>query len=150
MSTHPFLARLGIESPIIQGPMSGGGSTPELAAAVSNAGGMGSLGAAYLSPDQIVAAIRKTRSLTDKPFAVNIFAGGWQTELTADTAPMMDVMAHVHEALGLQVPQMPTASPDPFPAQLDAVLQEQPAVCSASPSAFPMRTIWRGCISVAS
>jgi nitronate monooxygenase len=45
--------RLGIEHPIIQAPMAGGPTTAELVAAVSNAGGLGSLGAAYLTPDQI-------------------------------------------------------------------------------------------------
>jgi len=130
MDAHPFLARLGIELPIIQGPMAGGGSTPELVAAVSNAGGMGSLGAAYLTPDQIVEAIRKTRSLTARPFAVNLFAGSWQADNAVDPAPMLDLMAQAHAALGMAAPKLPTIPPDPFPAQLEAVLQERPAVFS--------------------
>ena len=74
---NELLNRLGIQHPIIQGPMGGGPSTPELVAAVSKAGGLGSLGAAYLTPDQITNAIQRIRSLTAQPFSVNLFAGGY-------------------------------------------------------------------------
>jgi len=49
---------LDIKHPILQAPMAGGPTTPDLVAAVSNAGGLGSLGAGYLTPDQIRSAIR--------------------------------------------------------------------------------------------
>ncbi len=68
-----FADLLGIEHPIIQAPMAGGPSTPELVAAVSDAGAVGSLGAGYLSPDQLDADIRKVKSITNKPFSVNLF-----------------------------------------------------------------------------
>jgi nitronate monooxygenase len=64
---------IGVEHPIIQAPMAGGPTTPELVAAVSNAGGLGSFPGGYLSPDELDTAIRKIRSLTGKPFAVNLF-----------------------------------------------------------------------------
>lgn len=63
---------LGIEYPIIQAPMAGV-STPELAAAVSNSGGLGSLGAGASGVEQTRAMIRATRSLTGRPFNVNLF-----------------------------------------------------------------------------
>ena len=62
---------LGIEYPILLAGM-GGASIPALAAAVSNAGGLGVLGAAACSPDQLRSWIRQTRELTDKPFGVNL------------------------------------------------------------------------------
>jgi nitronate monooxygenase len=65
--------RLGIRLPIVLSPMAGP-STPELAAAVSNAGGLGSLAGATLSPDDLRTAIGRTRALTKEPFAVNVFA----------------------------------------------------------------------------
>ena len=62
---------LGIEYPIIQGAMGFVGG-PRLAAAASNAGGLGVLATWGISLDQLRRDIRETRSLTDKPFAVNI------------------------------------------------------------------------------
>lgn len=61
---------LGIKHPILLAGM-GGASVPRLAAAVSNAGGLGVLGAAACSPDQLREWIRETRSMTDKPFGVD-------------------------------------------------------------------------------
>ena len=61
---------LGVRYPIVLAGM-GGASVPRLAAAVSNAGGLGVLGAAACSPDQLRAWIRETRALTDKPFGVD-------------------------------------------------------------------------------
>ena len=71
MSLHTRICELfGIEVPIVLAGM-GGASTPALAAAVSNAGGLGILGAAVCGPDELRAWIRKTRELTDKPFGVD-------------------------------------------------------------------------------
>jgi NAD(P)H-dependent flavin oxidoreductase YrpB (nitropropane dioxygenase family) len=61
---------LGIRYPILLAGM-GRASNPELAAAVSNAGGLGVLGAASCGPNQLRAWIRRTRELTDKPFGVD-------------------------------------------------------------------------------
>ena len=61
---------LGIETPILLAGM-GGAATPELAAAVSNAGGLGVIGAAACGPEQLRAWIRRTRALTDRPFGVD-------------------------------------------------------------------------------
>lgn len=62
---------LGVEIPIIQAPM-GGAAGPELAAAVSNAGGLGTLPLWTLDLEATRSMIRATRALTDKPFAVNL------------------------------------------------------------------------------
>src|SRR6202011_904708 len=65
-------AKLGIEYPIIQGPL-GGLSSQRLTAAVSNFGGLGSFGAHGLAPEAIKEAIAEIRSLTSKPFAMNLW-----------------------------------------------------------------------------
>src|SRR5687767_9626755 len=65
--------KLKINYPIIQAPMLGV-STPEMAAEISNEGGLGSLPVGGLSPEATLDLIRKTKKLTDKPFAVNLFA----------------------------------------------------------------------------
>lgn len=61
---------LGIQYPIVLAGM-GGASTPELAAAVSNAGGLGVLGAAACGPNQLREWIQRTRALTSRPFGVD-------------------------------------------------------------------------------
>lgn len=110
--------------------MGGGPSTPELVAAVSNAGGLGSLGAAYLTPDQITDAIRRIRALTARPFNVNLFAGGWSTNPDFDAGPMIELLAEVHKRLGIPPPIAPKSAPDPFPSQLEAVLDAHPPIFS--------------------
>lgn len=67
-----LLAQLGIQHPVFLAPMAGV-TTPELAAAVSNAGGLGALGLGASSVEAAKAAILKTKQLTDKPFQVNFF-----------------------------------------------------------------------------
>ncbi|MEO6957201.1 MAG: nitronate monooxygenase [Antricoccus sp.] len=67
-------------TPIVQAPMAGV-CNPELAAAVCNAGGLGFLAAGYQSSDAMVEQIRRTRALTDRPFAVNLFVP--QPDVTA-------------------------------------------------------------------
>jgi nitronate monooxygenase len=63
-----------IEHPIVQAPMGGGPSTPALAAAVSNAGGLGFLAAGYLTIDAVRRDVEAVRGLTGRPFGVNLFA----------------------------------------------------------------------------
>jgi nitronate monooxygenase len=68
----PFLHRLGIELPIIQAPMAGV-STPEMAAAVSSAGGLGSIGVGSVDAQTTRQMIAALRARTDRPFQVNVF-----------------------------------------------------------------------------
>ena len=63
---------LNIKYPVIQSPMLGV-TTPQMAAAISNAGGLGSLPVGGLVPDRTLALIQQTKALTNKPFAVNLF-----------------------------------------------------------------------------
>ncbi|HTI12808.1 MAG TPA: nitronate monooxygenase [Puia sp.] len=70
---HEFTKRVGVNYPIVQAPMLGV-TTPEMVAAVSNAGGLGSLPVGGLSPEKTRTLIQQTKALTDKPFAVNFFA----------------------------------------------------------------------------
>src|SRR5208283_2249167 len=87
-------------------------------------------GAAYLTPDQLRDAIRHIRTLTSRPFNVNLFAGGWGTTEEADPGPMLELLAEIHQKLGLAPPVAPKPAPDPFPAQLEVVLDERPPIFS--------------------
>ncbi|EPQ5228946.1 NAD(P)H-dependent flavin oxidoreductase [Providencia stuartii] len=71
-NVNTFLQRLGLRYPIIQAPMAGV-STPALAAAVSEAGGLGSLGLGANSVEQARQLITQTQALTSKAFNVNLF-----------------------------------------------------------------------------
>ena len=64
---------LKIRYPIVQGPFGGGSSSIELAATVSNLGGLGSFGAQHLAPDQIRDLVVRLRERTAAPFAVNLW-----------------------------------------------------------------------------
>ncbi|WP_406202940.1 MULTISPECIES: nitronate monooxygenase [unclassified Streptomyces] len=76
--------------PIVQAPMAGGVSVPQLAAAVSEAGGLGFLAAGYKTADGMYQEIKQLRGLTGRPFGVNLFMP--QPEY-ADAAAV-DVYAH--------------------------------------------------------
>jgi nitronate monooxygenase len=125
-----FLSRLGIEHPIILAPMGGEPGTPELTAAVANAGGLGSIGAGYLSPDQIRRTVDRTRELTDRPLNINLFAGGYYTGPVGDPRPMLEILARVHQELGIAPPVLPPLQQNPFLEQLDAILELKPRVFS--------------------
>lgn len=70
--SNPLLAQLGIQLPLVQGPMNGA-STPAMAAAVSNAGGLGSLAVSLLAPAVIESSVAALRQQTERPFNVNLF-----------------------------------------------------------------------------
>ncbi len=67
-----LLQKLAIESPIVQAPMAGI-STPEMAAAVSNAGALGSIGIGSVDAENARRMIVDVRAKTDRPFQVNVF-----------------------------------------------------------------------------
>ena len=126
MARQALLERLGIEHPILLAPMAGSGGTPELAAAVSNAGGW-ALGGAYAKPDDIAAAIRSIRQFTDRAFNINLFAGGYAAGHDIDPRPMVDIVVAAHAKLGLPAPVLPPVPRDPFKEQLDVGSGRAPA-----------------------
>jgi nitronate monooxygenase len=73
MNMNDLMKLLSIKKPIIQAPMAGGAVTPRLAAAVSNAGGLGSIASGYLNPDVLETQLLEMKQQTDRPFQVNLF-----------------------------------------------------------------------------
>jgi nitronate monooxygenase len=124
-----FLARFGLAHPIIQAPM-GGFTTPKLVAEVSNAGGLGSIGAPYFSPEQIAREIADVRAMTSRAFSINVFAGGYAAENTVDPAPMLKLIGEIHGELGLPPPVLPPLGKIPVSAQIDAIVAARPPIFS--------------------
>ena len=74
LSSNPLCKLLDIRYPIIQAGMAGQ-TTAELVAAVSNAGGLGIVGATRMTPDQLLSTIKKIKKYTIKPYGVNLWLG---------------------------------------------------------------------------
>lgn len=128
---NALMQRLGLSKPVVLAPMAGGISTPQLVAAVSEIGGLGSLGAAYLTPDQIHAEARAVREQTQKPFAINLFAPQEVPQITTQQqAEAIAELAPPHAELGLAPPTLPQKVQEDFAAQFQAVLNAHPAVFS--------------------
>ena len=106
MSLHtPLCDLLGVKHPIMLAGM-GGVSYAELAAAVSNAGGYGVLGMAGRTPEFIREEMRKVKSLTDKPFGVDLLAASPES-LTASVEIIIEEGASSFVAgLGVPMPIM--------------------------------------------
>ena len=150
----PICDLLGIEYPIFLAGM-GGASTPKLAAAVSNAGGLGILGAAACQPDELRAWIAETRRLTSKPFGVDtLLPASVRREKPAgatgpsplDQVPKLQEFAREFMAKeGLALPHVERPQPAPgaergrravlskefFEAQMEVVIEERVPVYAA-------------------
>jgi nitronate monooxygenase len=128
-SDTPLSRLLGIRYPLIQAPMAGV-NTPELVAAVSNAGGLGSLGGASLGPDSFREQLAAVHELSDEPFAVNLFAPLDTPEAPEAVAGMLARLAPYRDALGLGPGEAPPHPEPPFEIQLEVLLERPPPVFS--------------------
>jgi nitronate monooxygenase len=128
---------LGVEYPIVQSGM-GGVAGPELAAAVSRAGGLGILGCAHVPPDEVRKRIRAVKALTDRPFGVNLLL---HTDMwpPADMSRVPDTVVSAvqtalnrfRERLGLAPSSTrPASLPDIVPASIEVILEERVPVFS--------------------
>ncbi len=100
---NPILSMLGITYPIVQGGMAWVAEA-NLAAAVSNAGGLGLIGAGAMPPDLLREQIRRCKTMTDKPFGVNIML----------MSPFVDQLAELVIEEGVQVVTTGAGSPGKY------------------------------------
>jgi nitronate monooxygenase len=122
--------RLGITHPIILAPMAGGPSTPELAAAVSNAGGLGTLGAGYLSATTLREEIAAVRRLTDRPFGVNLLVPPPATASVEAVARAQALLDAYRDELGLARSPAVSSAAESLEAQVDVVAEARIPVFS--------------------
>jgi len=133
----PICQLLGIEYPILQSGMAPIGG-PELAAAVSAAGGLGILGAAHLAPDEVRRRIREVRRRTSRPFGVNLLLHEqvWppvdaSTFSEQTTSAIHAVLNRMRTALGLAArTQPPPTRPNHVPGAIEVILEERVPVFS--------------------
>ena len=121
---------LGIEHPVVQAPMAGA-STPAMAIAVANAGGMGSLGCAMMTAEQLRAAAREVAAGTNGAVNFNFFVHEDPDLARHDRAPMQAALAPYYAAYGLGDPVAPKMGAPAFDdAMLEVLLACAPKVAS--------------------
>jgi nitronate monooxygenase len=112
-----------LDVPIVLAPLAGGPTTPQLAAAVADAGGLGFLAAGYLTAAALADQIRQTRELTSGPLGVNVFVPGGAAEHEAVTEYAALLAAEARQA-GVELGQ-PRFDDDDWDAKL-ALLTADP------------------------
>jgi nitronate monooxygenase len=125
---------LQLDHPVVQGPFGGGLSSVELAAAVSNAGGLGSFGAQHLSPEQLTETIEALRAHTGRPFNVNLWVSTHDVPEEEFTDAAWDAAVErrraLYEQVGVTPPARPRPSAHPFDVQVQALIAARPPVFS--------------------
>ncbi|MCH9631557.1 MAG: Nitronate monooxygenase [Chlamydiia bacterium] len=114
-----FTDKLSLTYPIIQAPMAGGPTTPELISCVSNFGALGSLGAGYMQPDVLDVTIKLIKEKTDRNFAVNLFIPSYAEAHPSSLEAMQKVLKPYADDLGVSLP-LPTK---PFVPNFDEQMQ---------------------------
>ncbi|PCF46480.1 NAD(P)H-dependent flavin oxidoreductase [Staphylococcus delphini] len=118
-----------IDYPIIQAGMAGS-TTPELVATVSELGGLGTIGAGYMTPAALEQEILKVKARTSKPFSVNLFVPESFSYTDAEVSAMNSFLAPYRQALNLEQPTIGEHDPAAFDRMIDIVIQQQVPICS--------------------
>lgn len=127
MDFKAFLHALPI--PILQSPMVGA-SSPEMAVAVSEAGGLGALGAGALAPADIEPAVAALRAATGRPFGVNLFINPVVAPGADGVDAALDRLAPWYAELGAALPARPNDYAPDFEGQFAALVRAAPAIAS--------------------
>jgi nitronate monooxygenase len=127
--------------PIIQAPMAGGATTVDLVVAVCEAGALGFIGAAHLTPPEIVEVSREVRARTSRPFGINLFVPLSSPDQPKDAVPMIERLAPFYAELGLPPPSLPELTRDTFSEQMAAALESGASVFSFTFGILPASTI---------
>jgi nitronate monooxygenase len=118
-----------LQHPIVLAPLAGGASTPELTAAVSEAGGLGFLASGYLSPEALEERMLRVRESTHAPFGVNLFVPG---DPDARAHGLDDYLRRIAPEAGRYGAELgePRYDDDAYSEKLGLIAAERPAVAS--------------------
>ena len=136
--------------PIIVAPMAGGPSTPELAAAGTNAGGLGFVPAGYLTADAFAERLAAARSLSSGPIGANLFAPQPSAGTPEDIERYAKALEPEAERYGAKLGE-PRFDDDHWAAKIDVLLDVRPDVASFTfgvPSAEECRRLRAAGITV--
>jgi nitronate monooxygenase len=125
-----FSEKLGLRLPLIAAPMAGGPTTPELVAACSAAGALGSFGFAYTQPEEMKKQAASVRAKTDRPFGINLFVSPQPAPVAAEAQrAALEAVAPYYKEFQLPKPE-PVSSPyaPDLEAQLAAIEAIKPRV----------------------
>lgn len=140
---------LQIEYPIIQAPMAGGVTTTELVSEVSNSGGLGMIGAGYMTPEQTRKQIKEIKQLTSRPFGVNLFVPEEFSVSQDEIIAAKKVLKPIREELNVTPghnPEIPEYQHyvETFNKLIQVIVEEKIPVCSFTfgiPSAEVIREL---------
>ncbi|WP_088042820.1 nitronate monooxygenase family protein [Bacillus sp. EAC] len=126
---------LKIGYPIIQAPMAGGITTSKLVAEVSNSGGLGTIGAGYMTPIQIREQIREIKQLTSNHFGINLFVPNNFNNMDHEIEAASQLLQPIRDQLNLQVEdrlEIPKSNDvvKTFNEQIKVVLEEKVPICT--------------------
>jgi nitronate monooxygenase len=126
---------LSIEYPIVQAPMAGGITTSKLVAAVSNSGGLGMIGAGYMTPMQIREQVREIKQLTSNPFGINLFVPNEFHVTVNEISTAQQKLNQIRKQLNLESKEnmdIPTVTDvfNNFTEQIQVVIEEKVPICS--------------------
>ncbi|WP_226529836.1 NAD(P)H-dependent flavin oxidoreductase [Metabacillus niabensis] len=135
MLTNKMTELLKIEYPIIQAPMAGGITTSKLVAEVTNSGGLGIIGAGYMTPCQLREQITEIKELTPKPFGVNLFVPNEFTVTESEIELANQFLNPIRQQLNLHQNdniELPDFNNDfeKFIEQIKVVIEEKIPICS--------------------
>lgn len=120
---------LKIKYPIIQAGMAGN-TTPKLVAEVSNAGGLGTIGAGYFDVAKLSEEIDAVKALTNQPFAVNLFVPGKETIKPKQVELMNAWLGPYRRALDIENPVINLTQKQQFEQQIETLIQKEVPIAS--------------------
>ncbi|MDR7003045.1 nitronate monooxygenase [Neobacillus niacini] len=135
MLNNKITELLKVEYPIIQAPMAGGVTTSKLVAEVSNSGGLGMIGAGYMTPIKIREQIREIKQLTSNPFGINLFVPNafkvTENEIKSANQFLNPIrqQLNLHQNDNFEIPNFNNVL-ETFMEQIKVVMEEKVPICS--------------------
>lgn len=135
MLNNEMTELLHIQYPIIQAPMAGGVTTSKLVVEVSSFGGLGMVGAGYMTPNQLREQIREIKQLTSNPFGINLFVPKKYEVIENEVQTINQILKPIREQLNLpqsenyEIPSFNHVNKT-FIEQIKVVIEEKIPICS--------------------